>query len=598
MTTRRRRAERRGTRGRKGTERWKHPHSLCDASSSVSSWTASSHTPPPPPSSFHNTRQKCWTRREVKQKQSDAVCGKQLEESVSAKFTVEYLGSALLNSDLKIVSAVTFCADNKTPTQRCYTPRQRGEAWFLISIKNNSIRSICCEGPCDNRVTGRVADLVSVITGSQEPSFSALFEDDSLNVSALPLSLVSDVGGSVPGSEARWLSPPPCQMAQGCAEISAALKTLDKVSACKKKKNISQAPPCGRAPAPLTAAAGLSLCCIQSQSIIWGFIERSHNALPLVQKGGDKSTSVFQSTPVRFIFLPTPLPNFVFAHGILKWLSPWLSLSCTLKSIRKEAWYRKPYISRAGWNNPTTSQVGVKPRPGGLLQRPVYGHKCTAYLSGYNKAVKNLPPTTRHAVGRWIKIHCAGNELSKFRVHIAWNYTKAGLQGSTGKNSIALSALLPEDSLSGFTLGPGEIVWATACICECNNSFVNDITSSHIFAYLAAVTMLSALYRSPCVCSGKPTHTLTEMSALQLAPITDWYTNGGDAHAHVCARDSRVTATEVARPRVAGIKRCPDRKWQGERCFKVFLKTASRVCATRRRFLHCPRHERTTSAVI
>lgn len=77
---------------------------------------------------------------------------------------------------------------------------------------------------------------------------------------------------------------------------------------------------------------------------------------------------------------------------------------------------------------------------------------------------------------------------------------------------------------SGDRVGPGEIVWATACIGECNNSFVNDITSSPIFAYLAAVNMLAALYQSQSVCVGKSTrshtHTHTGMLVLQ-ALITD-----------------------------------------------------------------------------
>ena len=135
--------------------------------------------------------------------------------------------------------------------------------------------------------------------------------------------------------------------------------------------------------------------------------------------------------------------------------------------------------------------------------------KCTVCLSGHNKAAKRFH---RQRVAQWVA------ELKYTVLVMSYLNSEFILLGITQKrgsgqhwqkktkhklySSFCLAARRLSPS-SGDTVGPGEIVWATACICGCNNSFVNNITSLPVFAYLAAVNMLAALYHSPCACTGQ-----------------------------------------------------------------------------------------------
>lgn len=134
------------------------------------------------------------------------------------------------------------------------------------------------------------------------------------------------------------INPPTGQTAQGCAEISGALKTEDKASVCKKKQKTKKQSVMFLHVAepylPWPWQARQDLCRIQCHSLVGGFIECSHNALPL-----SKERDI--NLPLFFCH-----PPFLFANGILKWLSSWLSLSLVLKSssLRIQPHIQKSYI--------------------------------------------------------------------------------------------------------------------------------------------------------------------------------------------------------------------------------------------------------------
>lgn len=109
------------------------------------------------------------------------------------------------------------------------------------------------------------------------------------------------------------LSPPTCQMAQGCTEISGALKTEDKASVCiKRKKKMWDVPPCPppTQPNPTTAAGRARICTAQPRCRIYRVC--SHNALHPSEGGGHKSESIFFVNPHPPFFFS------YFANGILQ----------------------------------------------------------------------------------------------------------------------------------------------------------------------------------------------------------------------------------------------------------------------------------------
>lgn len=119
------------------------------------------------------------------------------------------------------------------------------------------------------------------------------------------------------------------------------------------------------------------------------------------------------------------------------------------------------------------------------------GRKITAHLSRLHKAAEwsQQQRDTRSRAAE-LKYTALGNELSKFRVHIARNYTKAqgfwaalAMQKKRGLFHGSFCSTGRRFSLSsGAAVGPawGKWVWASASDGESNNSFVSAVTSSHI----------------------------------------------------------------------------------------------------------------------
>lgn len=174
-------------------------------------------------------------------------------------------------------------------------------------------------------------------------------------------------------------------------------------------------------------------------------------------------------------------------------------------------------------------------------------------------------------MGSWIKIQCAGNELSKFRVHITWNYTKARLRAALAKNCIALSASLPGDSpcWAGTRSVLGKSIEPQRISSERNNSFVNDITSLPIFAYLAAVNMLASIHHSRSDCM----HTHICKGGVNTSSSDYWQLSKKHTLAcRVWLDDSRVTVLKGSR--LPGMKRWLNTKWQERRRFKVIWETS------------------------
>lgn len=132
--------------------------------------------------------------------------------------------------------------------------------------------------------------------------------------------------------------------------------------------------------------------------------------------------------------------------------------------------------------------------------------KCTTFfLSGQKEAAKWFHQQ-REAVGSWIKIHCVDNELSKFRVYIAGNYTKAWLQAALAeiRQLFLLHCLMILPVERQHTVGLGESVRAAECICRAIFEF---IPTSFLHTWWLSTCLPQSVALPPRARPNTPKHT-------------------------------------------------------------------------------------------